>query len=600
MGDEDRPFAEIRRTIHDVLRLLSLHRWAFFVPFSVVTCAVFILSLYYPRTYRASSSFERRNDPVMMNLPISTGAASYKYFRNTMVRDLTSIECLSEVVENLDLTKNWERNEDGTLTEASIRRRNGLAGSLARTLSVSTVSPSEHIDIIRVTYTGPDPDIGRRLVDEVKRTYIRRTMTWIHEFLTSQQDYFRQEAGDALVEAKRARREETKLRLENPHVDPTNPGAIALKLAQLEMERRELLMRQREYEAEQAAVQQMLAAVEPQANSQASRSNQGNEFGDDAVLSPRALQLSARIHTIDREIEKLQMTRGMTNLHPKIQELLTQRRLVVEEFEQQRIQDRHAAVSNETLPASRFTGAAGLDATISMTAVMAGLDQSGRAGKPAWRQLLVQISAQKTKLKDIGISLDANALAIRQLRQAKRGVFQKQEEFAEITGQVAKARQKLAGLEGTLASIDPAIKAIEQGRLLQFSEGLPARGSSIPISPKATTVVLLATLAGILAGTLFVILAEVFDNVYRSSGQVARGLGLPMLESIDEIVTSEDRRHIFLRKALFTPLVIICFAGLAGLTGSMAYLSIERPRTYEKIRRIPEAALQLFAGEPDG
>ena len=82
MGDEDRPFADIRRTIHDVLRLLSLHRWAFFVPFSVVACAVFILSLYYPRTYRASSSFERRNDPVMMNL------ASNEYFKSVKPRQL--------------------------------------------------------------------------------------------------------------------------------------------------------------------------------------------------------------------------------------------------------------------------------------------------------------------------------------------------------------------------------------------------------------------------------------------------------------------------------------------------------------------------------
>ena len=32
-ADDDRPFAEIRKTLHDALRLLSLHRWSFFVPF---------------------------------------------------------------------------------------------------------------------------------------------------------------------------------------------------------------------------------------------------------------------------------------------------------------------------------------------------------------------------------------------------------------------------------------------------------------------------------------------------------------------------------------------------------------------------------------
>ena len=86
--DDDRPFAEMRKNINDVLRMITLHRWVFFIPFCLVSCSAFIASLYYPRTYQAKTSFERRNDPVMMNLPMSAGAASFKYFRNTMVRDL--------------------------------------------------------------------------------------------------------------------------------------------------------------------------------------------------------------------------------------------------------------------------------------------------------------------------------------------------------------------------------------------------------------------------------------------------------------------------------------------------------------------------------
>jgi hypothetical protein len=49
-GDEDRPFAEMRRALNDALRLLALHRWVFFIPFCLVMCGAFIGSLYYPRT----------------------------------------------------------------------------------------------------------------------------------------------------------------------------------------------------------------------------------------------------------------------------------------------------------------------------------------------------------------------------------------------------------------------------------------------------------------------------------------------------------------------------------------------------------------------
>ncbi len=585
--EDDRPFAEIRRTLHDALRMLSLHRWAFFIPFSVVTCAAFIVSLYYPRTYMATTSFERRNDPVMMNLPISAGAASFKYFRNTMVHDLTAVKSMSEVVENLNLTKDFERNEDGTLTEASKRRRDALARSLSAKLHISTTSPSEQIDIIQVTYTGPDPTIGRRLVDEVKRTYIRRTMVWIHEFLTSQRDYFTQQAREALAEVKKAQREETRLRLENPHVDPANPGSVSLKLTQLEMERRDLTLRQRGYHAELSALQQLLAATQPTVPVEPGSANHGDSLDNVELLSPEALEMGAQIRQVEHKIDELRTTRGMTDAHPEVKDLLARCRRLGSELEQQRIKDRNTTTTNAPLDKVALQ-------------ITAGMSMAAQPYQSERTRLLVQIAAQKAKLKDLEISLETNELTTKQLLQAKREVYDKQEEFAETTGKASQARQRHRQLEATLMNIEPAIKAIDQDRLLQFSAGQPARGSVRPISPKARIVILLALMAGISTGIVMVVLAEVLDHVYRSSGQVARSLGLPMLESIDEIITSEDRRYLFVRKAVLTPLIVVCFIGFTGLTASMAYLSIEQPWTYQKIQEIPQAAINLFAAEtPD-
>jgi hypothetical protein len=274
----------------------------------------------------------------------------------------------------------------------------------------------------------------------------------------------------------------------------------------------------------------------------------------------------------------------MTEQHPDIQSILTRREKVAVILEAQRERDSHAVVAN--IPIDTLA----LNATIAMSNTFDPI-QSERA------RLMVQIAAQKSKMKDVEIGIESNDISINELRVAKREVFQKQEEFADIMGQVAQSRQRHGRLLSTLASIEPAIKAIEQGRLLQFTEGQPARGSAIPVSPKAMTVVLFALFAGIAAGALFVMLAEVFDSVFRSSGQVARALGLPMLEAIDEIVTSQDRRSIFMRKVVVTPIVTLTLLLLTGLAGSMAFLSIERPWTYQRIRKIPDAAIHLFAGD---
>ena len=102
-------------------------------------------------------------------------------------------------------------------------------------------------------------------------------------------------------------------------------------------------------------------------------------------------------------------------------------------------------------------------------------------------------------------------------------------------------------------------------------------------------------LAGLAAGAVFVVLGEVLDHAYRNSTQVIRSLGLPILDAIDEIITSQDRRRLLVKRAVMTPLVVAACLGLVVISGSMAYLSLHRPSTYQRIQHIPQDAMHLFA-----
>ena len=566
----------MRRALNDALRLLALHRWAFFVPFCLVTCGAFVGSLYYPRTYSAMTGFEVRNDPVMSDLPLSAGVASFKFFRNTMVRDLTSAECMAEVVENLGLLKDAERDAGGTLTRASIKQRDSLARQLGANLNITSTSPSELIDIVKINYTGPDPNIGRGLVDAVKRTYIRRTRTWIRDFLISQRDYFLRESEEAGKEVLAAQREETQLRLDNPYINPSDPGSISARIAQLEMERRELLLRKRECEGEIGAQRQLLASLEP---AMATSTEHGGYLSSDH-MSAVAMQIAGRIREVQNKVIKLRDSRGMTDQHPEIRDLLAEQNELEEALKRRQSEDEQIAQLAGPLadPNSANLG----------TTNGGGAFQGERA------RVVVQVAALTEKLHDIEASLGTNELTLEELAKAKNELYEKQALFSEVIARVGKAKQRYAQIGSTLSTIEPAIKAAEQDRLLQFSEGQAAHGSVMPISPKAATIVLLAVLAGAIAGVVFVVLAEVLDHVYRSSSQVGRSLGLPILEAIDEIVTGNDRRRLMVQRAVVSPLMILMFVACTGLTGSMAYLSITRPWTYQRIRNIPNAALNLF------
>ena len=584
--EEERPLAEVRKNLNEIWRMVSLHRWMFFVPFCIVSSGAFVASLHYPRTYQARTTFERKNDPVMMNLPMSAGAASFKLFRNTIVRDLTSVSYMSEVVEKIGLLNDADRNADGALTKSGTRRQQSLARSLAGTLRISTSSPSQLIDVITITYTGGDAKIGRSLVDQAKRTYIRRTMEWIHEFLVKQRDYFQDEATLALGDLRTAQHEEMKLKLDNPLAATGDASQVSARIAQLEVERRALELRLREYDAERAAHEELLASLGDDIPMNPLRQLGENASFGSAPPSAETLKILSRIESVATELETLRRTRGMTDQHPTIADLMNTREMLRERLDGQRENDELLAAAN-------------IGVTRAPAPPDSALSPAAREWKRTRNQLQVKIAAQQQKTKEIKIDLDTNSQAMLRLANAKAQMFECRDEFEEVHARVGKAKQRLAQHDQTLAGIVPAIKTIEQGRLLQFSEGSPATGGQTPVSPKSTSIVLLALLAGVAAGVIFVILAELVDGVFRSSTNVARSLGLPVLESIDEIVTGRDRRKLLVQRAVITPMIVLCCLGVTGLTGSMAYLSLRRPWAYERIRSIPQAAINLFVESND-
>lgn len=580
--DDERPFAEFRRNLYDIVRVAYQHRWAFFIPFCVVSTIVFIASFKLPREYTASVSFQRRDDPVMLNLKTTEGTGSFSYFRSTMSRDLTSPTYVADALDRIGLTDDLPRNPDGTLTPEGQRVRNSLAGMHAARLDIRTNSPSEHIDLIQIRYTGADPELAKKIVREVKETYIRRTVDWMHRFLRDQQDYFKTEAEEALARLNSVKRTETSLRLKHPYIDPKDPSAITIRLAQLESEQRDLALRKRLLESDLAAYRQM--QVVTTAGSRVSGGSPGVAQSPQTIMDGRLGAIHGQLAEVSSRIEELKSKRNMTDLHPEIVELRRQRdwlEVRLREQEEWLNEQPVVAESSDQVPAEPLPAVA------------------GNNWSPERAQLQVRIDATQAQYDEVVASAERNEDAVAELRLAKSEIFSMQEQYAAIEADVREAQRRHEQPTKTLAELGPALKAAEQGRLVQFTDEAPATSSSVPASPKSSTIVLMALLGGGAVGLIFVVLAEVFDNVYRSSGQVARSLGLPILETIDEIVTSADRKRNVMRRLVVVPAILLLGLGMVGASGSLAYLSLERPWTIEKIKNLPERAHDYIAGGED-
>jgi hypothetical protein len=503
-----------------------------------------------------------------------------------MVQDITSPEVVSEAVENMGLTKDFERNADGTLTAPGLRRRDSLARGLGSTVNVGWKMPSPHIDIIKLTYTGPEPQLGKQLVDAVKKAYIRRAMGWIQVFLEDQQVFFRREADSAFTEWGEAKQRMTVLLMANPYVDAANPSAITTELAQRQTQKRNLRLRRSEHEAEGLAQKQLLAVSSPEGVPAGHViANLGDQVGSEVPLSAEATLLREEILAVEEQLASLRTSRGMRDEHPEIKDLLAKRVWLDGRFAHQRDLDRQFSQANRGVKGEPLT-----------KVVLKTLKQQQRDAERVRSQVLM--NAIEAKIKEIDLETRDNEAVIAQLSQAKKTFHDFQKKHAALKEEIESARSKYRTNEGTLRSLDPALTAIRQGKLLKFFEEQPARCSTVPVSPKTTTVFLLAIMAGIGAGALFVILAEVFDHVLRSASHVSRSLGVPILETIDEIVTARDRRRNLIRHVVITPLLVALGFCLTTGTASLAYLSIERPSSYKRILSVPENAAHFFATLP--
>lgn len=574
----DRPFHELRKAVHNGLAIISLRRWLFFFPFCIVAAATFITSLNYPRTYTATTRFERRDDPILIDLPTTEGIGSFAYFRQTLERDIVAPAAMTKAVIKLGLIDQSDRGPDGELSPDARARAEALGRSLIGSISVSSKERTQHLDLVEIRYTGPDPDLGVKLVDALRSIYVEDTRTRIREVLEGKKTWYTKRLDDATAHLTATQKQLSLLRLENPYIDPHNPSTVADRLEDLQRERRDLELRLKTAAIDMSGLQELYRSTQMRI---AVGARDGAEPGPGLLFSAEAVRIATAIKSIDDQIEKLKLERGMLDKHPEIVQLRAERaRLEERLFTQRRADDQVA--SNQPIETADPQLVEHDDPILIQ-----------------WRQendrIKNQIDTLEQHTREFETRLAATIEKIDKLTVAKDRVLDQQETFARLIGEIDLATAECNGYRDVLGRIEPILAANEQGRAVTFTEEQAARGSHVPVSPQTRTIMIVALLLGCSAGIAFVILAEVIDHVFRNSQQVARSVGLTILETIDVIVTSADRRRSLIRRVVLAPAAITLGLSLLIASAGIAYLSVEHPNRYESLRKLPDTLLDRLA-----
>ena len=571
--ESQRPsFSDLRRSVAEVLRVISVRRWVFFVPFCVVTTGAFVLSLYVPRRYEASTTFERRDDPVLMNLPRKGATGAFGILRRTLVQDATNPDNLVGVVDRLGLAnENSGTGEADTGHAPRGGRSRAVAAGIAGGLKVFFRHSSPNLDVIEIIYTTRAQETMVAVLDEVRDNYIGMTQRRISKHLRDTKEWFEQECQKRQETVDQLKDDLLRFKTEHRGIDPLNPDVSFIELANLRSDLSELERKGRDLNIRLEGRTRLFQAGPPPGSNDLLPQPAGP-----VRRSAESIGLSSELRGIESRIEELKSTRSMTDRHPEIIALRGQWDRVALDLEQQQARDAAFTMVNGVGP---------------MTL------PGWSAPRPAdpWSAARSQAESDITVLRELLADNEAEILrqrsVVAELEALQSGAVEHQQEFRARQATIDRSNEDLALYQRYADQVGRLLAADSSQRGVLFEKIRPARGSSVPVSPRVSTVVLFTLAAGLVSGVVMVLLSELFDRTIRTRRQVSRILGLIILESIDEIVGAASRRRRLLFRALLVPAATTALAGMVVLSGSVAYLSLANRSLYERAIAAPRSAL---------
>lgn len=557
-----RPFDEIetadpRHSLAEAWRVVCARRWWFVFPFATATTLAFVASHWLPRQYTARTLFERRNDVVLSSLIGQAWDQAFEAQRRSLTFDLIGPSALAEAVDKTGLAdlliENAIENTTTTAPDPSdpnvARLRSETLARLAERVTVNTVESSPQRDVIEVRVVHQDPRTAARLVVSLRDNYVDRTTQRMTALMNESLDYFTHEAEQTAARVAEMERRLLELEKGCPGVAPDFVQIVAAEVNGLSYERAELRRRLGELAVMLHGAERDLAVAERTAVDLA-------QSLPPMYDNPRRRALSEEIDRLRRQIEDQKVLHGKTDEHPTVVALYDKMERLREEY----------ARTPDQLPVT--------DPSMNSLDTVVQSAQQMNASLAAARE---QRSLTEARLAAVQARLD-------EIERQKMGGVERRAEHVALTQQLTQARAELVTWRKQIDPIQRIIEAQNRDRGVRFIAVQEPNAVTRPTSPDARITLLMCLAVGLAGGVLSALAAELLDRSIRTAGQAARSLGVPVIETIDEIVTAAIRRRRAMRRLVVLPAAMLASIALVIGSGLSAYLSIEAPWLHERLR----------------
>ena len=548
---EETGATDLQQTVARVLCILRRNRWLFVFPLLSGLLATLLVSLALPRRYQLSAIFERRDDVVITKLVSENSPYSFSTLRQALTINLIGYNAVSEAAEELGLTRDLPRDERGELTSEGRARKQIMVTNLTRQLEVGLLEKSNFLDLIEVRYKGDDPDLGVRLVTQLKDNYIRNTRGWIADILQKARSFFHQEVTRRSEKAALMEAELLEMSLKHPGVDPSDPDLLNQRLIRETTALEDLDRRRAELESNLATREEYLRELEQ--NPGQPSATRPAALWPAALPNPQYQRIQEDIQAVRAQIADARTLKKMTDMHPHMVALHAKLRSLEAQLQAQ----------PETIgPAGPVSDAAPSD--------------SRDAER---RRLKMELKTLRETLAQVDREIPRRQAEKARLEEEKGRLFERRQTFVMKQQELQAIKGDLGAWNRHLDTISRVLAAEAEDRGIRFSTVEEARRPRKPASPTLGGVLLLSGGMGLALAVAAVFLREVFDQSFRSAARVRQALDIPVLESIGEIRTPATSGRLCARGWLPT---LACLEALASVgAGVLVYLSLEQPAAYE-------------------
>lgn len=520
----------------------------------VVGALSFWCSQYLPRQYRATTTFERRDDAVLQNLVSQNSPYGFEHLRSSLTLDTVGLRARADAAIAVGLIAPDAVAPDGPLSEPETRIVKGVLARHGLHALVRVPTSTTGFDVIELTADAADPALARRFVSALRDRYVSDTRKRMRGVLDDTRQFFQAELERRRAEAVDATAELDGHFADFPDLHSRDALTLATRLESFRAECQRLAEELEQIDAQRGARSDFLvslaretAAAPPVAP------------GGAPAVSTEEAGIETAMRGVEREISDAIVVRQMKPEHPTV--LTLQRKLEALENVKASFAQRRAAAATQPAPVE--------------------VPEAAPVRSPLALQVELELDTLERQREIVLARLDESRERHARYAALGRQLSDERSTLRKLEDRVGQAAAAAGVWRGHLTQLEQIAAAESEQRGTRFTLLEEPLTAAVALAPRASAVFTVSIGIALACAAVLMALLELLDRSVRDAGRAAALTGVPVLECLGVIATPASVRARRVRGLLWSPALSLSLLLLVG-SASMAYASFELPDIHRK------------------